>query len=258
MADKKESKSIKENSGLDIEKMAEAGIHIGHKTSRVYPKMKPYIFGVRNGIHIIDLEKTQEKFLEALKFIKDIIVNNKLLILVGTKIQIKDLVKDTAKECGLPYVNERWLGGTLTNFTTIKKRMDFFKDLEKKKEKKELEKYTKKERLKIDKELRDLEVRLGGIKNLEKLPDAIFIIDLKKEITAVREAKKLGIPVIGVVDTDTDPALADYLIPANDDAISSVKYILEKIKEVVLKAKTNATPIHLSASATPKALQTGE
>ena len=222
---------------LDTEEMAQAGVHFGHRTSRVHPKMQPYLYGVRNTVHIIDLEKTKEKFEEALKFIQELISENKILLLVGTKIQVKDLVKDIAKDCGLPYVNERWLGGTFTNFEIIKKRIEYFKDLEKKKAAGELEKYTKKERAKIDQELRDLEIKFGGIKDFERLPDAIFVLNMKKDALAVKEAKMKGMKVIGIADTNIDPTLADYPIPANDDAILSVRYILDKVKEVILKTK---------------------
>ena len=232
MAEVKE-KTKKVDFKLDTEEMAQAGVHFGHRTSRVHPKMMPYLYGVRNTVHIIDLEKTKEKFEEALKFIQELISENKILLLVGTKIQVKDLVKEIAKDCSLPYVNERWLGGTFTNFEIIKKRIEYFKDLEKKKAAGELEKYTKKERAKIDQELRDLEIKFGGIKNLEKLPDAILVLDMKKDEAAVKEARMKGIKVIGISDTNVDPTLADYPIPANDDAISSVKYILEKVKEVI-------------------------
>ena len=232
MAEVKE-KTKKVDFKLDTEEMAQAGVHFGHRTSRVHPKMQPYLYGVRNTVHIIDLEKTKEKFEEALKFIQELISENKILLLVGTKIQVKDLVKEIAKDCSLPYVNERWLGGTFTNFEIIKKRIEYFKDLEKKKAAGELEKYTKKERAKIDQEIRDLEIKFGGIKNLEKLPDAILVLDMKKDEAAVKEARMKGVKVIGISDTNVDPTLADYPIPANDDAISSVKYILEKIKEVI-------------------------
>ena len=232
MAEVKE-KTKKVDFKLDTEEMAQAGVHFGHRTSRVHPKMQPYLYGVRNTVHIIDLEKTKEKFEEALKFIQELISENKILLLVGTKIQVKDLVKEIAKDCSLPYVNERWLGGTFTNFEIIKKRIEYFKDLEKKKAGGELEKYTKKERAKIDQELRDLEIKFGGIKDLEKLPDAIFVLDMKKDNLAVKEARMRGIKVIGISDTNVDPSLADYPIPANDDAISSVKYILDKVKEAI-------------------------
>lgn len=226
------------NFQINLEEMAKAGLHFGHKTSKCHPKMKPYLVGVRNTIHIIDLDKTAEKLKEALKFIQELVSQNKILLLIGTKIQVKDLVKEIATELGLPYVNERWLGGTLTNFEVIKKRIDYFKDLEKKRVEGSFEKYTKKERAKIDQELKDLEIKFGGLKNLERLPDAIFVLDMRKDETAIREAKRKGIKIISISHTNTDPTLADYPIPANDDAISSVKYILEKVKEAILKAKT--------------------
>jgi small subunit ribosomal protein S2 len=231
-------KEKKEDLKLDTEEMAKAGLHFGHRTSTVHPKMMPYLYGARNTVHIIDLEKTKEKLQEALKFIKELISENKVLLVVGTKVQVKDLAKEMAKECGLPYITERWLGGTFTNFDIMKKRLDYFKDLERKKAEGELEKYTKKERAKIDQELRDLETKFGGIKNLEKLPDAIFVLDMKKDYLAVKEAREKGVKVIGVSDTNIDPTLANYPIPANDDAISSVKYILDKVKDAILNVKS--------------------
>ena len=225
---------------LDTEEMARAGLHFGHRTSGVHPKMMPYLYGVRNTVHIIDLEKTKEKFEEALKFIKELISENKILLLVGTKIQAKDLVKNIATELSLPYVNERWLGGTFTNFETIKNRIGYFKDLEKKKAGGELKKYTKKERARIDQELKDFEFKFGGIKNLERMPDAIFVLDMKKDNLAAKEARVKGIKVIAISDTNCDPTLADFPIPANDDAIPSLKYILEKVKEVILETKPKA------------------
>ena len=230
-------KPKKEDFKINTEEMAQAGLYFGHKTSKIHPRMKPYLFGARNGVHLIDLEKTAEKLKEALKFIQKLISEGKTLIFVGTKIQVKDLVKNTAEECGLPYVTERWLGGTFTNFDIIKKRIEYFKDLENKKKEGELEKYTKKERAQIDKELAALQVKFGGIKTLSQLPDAIFVLDIKKDDLAIREAMAKGIKVVGISDTNTDPALADYPIPGNDDAVSSVKYILDKVKDVILKAK---------------------
>jgi len=236
MTEEKQGK--KDEFNLDPKEMVRAGLHFGHRTSRIHPKMKPYIFGVRNTVHIIDLEKTAEKFKEALQFIKKLISENKVLLFVGTKIQIRKLVKDVAKACDLPCITERWLGGTLTNFKTIKKRIEYFKEMEEKKKKGEFEKYTKKERAKIDQELKNLELKFGGIKNLEKLPDAVFILDMKNDSLAVKEARKKGLMIIAVADSNADPTLADYPIPANDDAISSVEYILEKVKETILKSKT--------------------
>lgn len=223
---------------LDLEEMAKAGLYIGHKTSKIHPKMEPYLFGSRNGIHIINLEKTKEGLEETLKFIQNLISENKTLLIVGTKIQVKDLVKNMATECGIPYVNNRWLGGTFSNFSVIKRRIDYFKDLENKKTQGEFEKYTKKERAEINKKIKKMEIKFGGIKNLEKLPDAVFILDMKKDILATKESRQMGVKIIGISDTNVDPNLADYPIPANDDALSSVNYILEKVKEVILKTKS--------------------
>ena len=199
--------------------------------------MKPYISGIKNSVHLIDLEKTIEKFSEALTFISTLISEGKNLLIVGTKVPFKDFVKKNAEEMGLPYVNERWLGGTFTNFDTILKRVDYFKDLQRKKESGELEKYTKKERIKFDKEIESLRVKFEGIKDMRKLPEAVLILDMKEDGTAVREARKKEIKIIAICHTNIDPSLADYPIPANDDAVGSVKYILEKVKEAVLKAK---------------------
>jgi len=234
----KEQKEInkKESFELKIEEMKSAGLHFGHQTSNIHPKMSAYLQGIKNNIHIINLEKTKQKMLEALKFIESLVLEEKTILLVGTKIQAKKLVQETAKKCNMPYICERWLGGILSNFPEIKKRIEYYKDLENKKEKGELEKYTKKERIKINQELERLKKKLEGIKNLEKLPDAVFILDLKKDHLAVKEAKKMGLKTIGICDTNVDPNLVDYPIPANDDAISSLKYILEKVKEVIINA----------------------
>ena len=231
------TKNKKQDFNINPEEMVEAGLHFGHRTSRVHPKMKPYLHSVKNTVHIIDVEKTVEKLEEALKFIEELISENKTLVLIGTKIQAKKLVKEIAEECDLFYVNERWIGGTFTNFEIIKKRINHFKDLEKKKIEGELEKYTKKEKAKFDQELQNLETKFGGIKNMERLPDAIFILDMRKDDLAVKEARMKGIKIIGISDTNVDPNLADYPIPANDDAISSLKYILEKVKMAIEKGK---------------------
>lgn len=230
---KEEDKKDEENFKIDLEEMAQAGLHIGHRASRINPKMKSYLFGIRNTIHIIDLEKTREKLIDALKFIQRLVAEEKIILLVGTKIQIKDLVKKTAEECGWPYVSERWLGGTFTNFETISKRIEYYKDLERKKMEGEWNKYTKKERAKLAEELKKLEIKFEGIKNLQRLPDAIFVCDMKKDDLAVKEARMKGVKIISICDTNTDPTLVDYPIPSNDDAIASVKYILGKVKEAV-------------------------
>jgi len=233
-----ETKSKKTSLNLKTEEMAQAGLHFGHKSSKIHPKMKPYLYGVRNGVHIIDLEKTAEKLKEALNFMKEAVADGKIILIVGTKIQAKALVKQTAEECGLPYITERWLGGTLTNFETIKKRIDYFKDLERKKKEGELENYTKKERIKFDEELKNLEIKFGGIKILDKVPDIVFVLDMQKDDLAIKEAKAKDVKVVALADTNVDPTLADYPIPANDDAMLSVKYILEKVKEVIKIAQS--------------------
>ncbi|MEK7664318.1 MAG: 30S ribosomal protein S2 [Patescibacteria group bacterium] len=227
----------KEDVKISIEDMQKAGVNFGHTVSKLHPKMKPYVIGIRNNVHLIDLDKTAKEFERALKFIRSLVKENKTILFVGTKIQVKELVRSAANECQAPYVVERWLGGTLTNFETLLKRVDYFKDLESKIRSGELEKYTKKERMNFEKELQSLKIKFEGIKHLTKLPDAVLIFDLKKDATAVREAKRKGIKIIGVVDTNIDPTLADYPIPANDDAISSVKYILDKVQEVILTTR---------------------
>ena len=222
---------------IDTNKMMKAGAHLGHRISKLHPKMKDYIFGVRNTIHIIDLEKTVVQFEKALEFIKELTKKGEILLLIGTKIPLKGLVKETADDCDIPYVNERWLGGTFTNFKIILERIKYFRELERKKKEGELEKYTKKERVEFDKELRNLEIKFGGIKSLEKIPEAIFVCDVKNNILAVKEAREKGVKIVAIVDTNVDPNLIDYPICANDDAISSVRYILEKVKEVIKKSK---------------------
>ncbi|MFH1841437.1 MAG: 30S ribosomal protein S2 [Candidatus Nealsonbacteria bacterium] len=231
-------KTKKEAFNIDLEEMIGAGLHLGSRTSKTNPKMKPYIYGSKNTIHIIDVEKTKEKLIEALDFIQSLIAENKMLLLVGTKVQIKKILKETAEACNLSYVSERWIGGTFTNFGTIQKRVEYYKDLEKKRKEGGLDKYTKKERAKFDKEIKDLEFKFEGLRNLSRIPDACFICDMIKDRLAVKEAKIKGVRVIGICDTNVDPSLTDYPIPANDDAISSVKYILDKVKEAILKTKT--------------------
>ena len=223
---------------IDVDEMLASGLGVGHTVSRLHPKMKDYVSGIKNNTNVIDLEKTAKELSRALKFISNIIADNKKIIFVGTKIQIKELVKKAAEDCDVPYVSERWLGGIFTNFTTISKRVEYFKAMENKKSIGEFEKYTKKERLKIDKELESLRVKFEGIKNMTKLPEAVFIADLKKDIICAREAKIKGIFIVAITDTNVDPTIVDYPIPANDDAISSVKYILDKVSETVKNAKS--------------------
>lgn len=217
----------------DLKEMLKAGIHFGHRCSRWNPKMEPYIFTSRNNVHILDLEKSRQKLAEALEFIAALKEKKAAILFVGAKVSAKEIVKQTAEECAMPYVNERWLGGTLTNFEGISKRLEYFRNLEKKKQTGELAKYTKKEQHEFGIELNRLNQRFGGIKNIVKLPEALLVIDVKKEKGAVKEANMKGIPVIGVCDTNSDPTGVDYLIPANDDAISSLKLILGTIAKVL-------------------------
>lgn len=224
---------------LSVEEMSKAGLQFGHKKSRVHPKMKQYLFGVRNTVFIIDLDKVKDKIAAALDYIQDIAGQGKTILLVGTKTQFKKMVKETAAATGMPYISERWLGGTFTNFKIIKKRIDYYKELERKTAAGEFEKYTKKEQANIQKEVKVLEKKLGGIKTMDKMPDAIFVLDMRKDKLAVKEAKENGVKVIGIADVNIDPDLADQVIIANDDSVSSVSYILGKVKEAILSGKQN-------------------
>jgi small subunit ribosomal protein S2 len=231
------------NTNLSVEEMTKAGLQFGHKKSRVHPKMKPYLSGVRNTIFIIDLDKVTDKFEAALDYIQTIVGEGKTITIVGTKTQFKKMIKETALAAGMSYVNERWLGGTFTNFKIIKKRIDYFKELERKTAAGEFEKYTKKEQSGFQKEIKVLEKKLGGIKLMEKMPEAIFVADMKKDKLAVKEASENGVKVIGIADINIDPNLADYPIIANDDSMSSVGYILGKVKEAILAGKQNIAEV---------------
>ena len=210
---------------LNLQEMETAGLHFGHRVSRLHPKMKPFVSGVKNNVHTIDLEKTSKEFDKALKFVAKLASEGKTMLFVGTKIQMKQMVKANAELSNMPYVIERWLGGTFTNFETILKRVQYFKELENKKATGELEKYTKKERSLFDKELEILRKKFEGVKHMTRLPDAVFILDVKKDITCAKEAKRKNIKIVGVIDTNVDPGMADFPIPANDDAISSINYL---------------------------------
>ncbi len=223
-----------------VEDMLKAGMHFGHRTSRWHPKMKPYIFGSRKGVHIIDLVKTQESLTEALNFITDVTAKGGKVLFVGTKAQVKGLLKKVSKEIDMPFVSEHWLGGTLTNFSVIKKNIKKYKDLLEKKEAGKLAKYTKKEQLQFDRQIAKLDLSVGGLADLTNLPDAVFIWDIKTEQTALAEAKKKKIPIIAVCDTNVDPTGVAYVIPANDDASRAIKLIFDLIKEAVQEGRTKA------------------
>ena len=231
----------KEDIALSVEEMEKAGVNLGHKVSKLHPKMKQYVSGMKNGVHLFDLEKTSKELTKTLNFISKILADGKSIIFVGTKIQLRAIINAAAEECAIPHVTERWLGGTFTNFETIQKRVNYFKDLEKKKAAGELAKYTKKEQLDFDKEIAKLKIKFDGIRNMAKLPEAVFIFGLDKDITCAREAKRKGIKIISIVDTNVNPDIVDYPIPANDDAISSVRYIIDRVKEVILNARAVAT-----------------
>ena len=229
--EKTKEKSKKLDLNIDPTEMVKAGLHFGHKTSKVHPKMKPFLYGARNGVHIFDVEKTSLNLKTALEFIQTVIAEGKTILFVGTKIQMKKMVEETAKACGLPYVADRWLGGTFTNFETIKKRIDYFKELENKKISGELAKYTKKERLMFDREIESLNRFFSGLKSLAKLPDALFVVDSKKEHIAVTEARSAGVPVIALASTDCDLSQVTYPIAANDASRQSIEFFVAKVIE---------------------------
>ena len=220
-----------------MKQLLEAGVHFGHQTRRWDPKMAEYIFQARNGIHIIDLQKTSKKLDEAYAFLKEQAEAGKTVLFVGTKKQAQECVKEAAEKCGMYYVNQRWLGGTLTNFTTIRKRIGRLLELEKMQEDGTFEVLPKKEVILLKKEMEKLEKNLGGIKEMTELPGVMFIVDPKKERIGILEAKKLGIPVIGLVDTNCNPEDLDYPIPGNDDAIRAVKLIADCMANAVIEGK---------------------
>jgi len=222
---------------ISMKQLLEAGVHFGHQTRRWNPKMKKYIFTERNGIYIIDLQKTVKKVEEAYNWVKELAANGGTVLFVGTKKQAQDSVKEEAERSGMYYVNQRWLGGTLTNFETIQKRISRLKDIERMSEDGTFEVLPKKEVVGLRKEQERLEKFLGGIKDMKQLHDALFIIDPRKERIAVAEAHKLNIPIVGIVDTNCDPDEIDVVIPANDDAIRAVKLLTGKMADAILEAK---------------------
>ena len=220
-----------------MKQLLEAGVHFGHQTRRWDPKMAEYIFQARNGIHIIDLQKTSKKLDEAYSFVKEQAEEGKTVLFVGTKKQAQECMKEAALKCGMYYVDQRWLGGMLTNFGTIKTRIQRLKDLETMAEDGTFDVLPKKEVILLKKEMEKLEKNLGGIKDMEELPGVIFLVDPKKERIAILEAKKLGIPVVGLVDTNCNPEEVDYAIPGNDDAIRAVKLIADVMANAVIEGK---------------------
>jgi small subunit ribosomal protein S2 len=218
---------------ITMKELLEAGVHFGHQTKRWNPKMKEYIFGERNGIYIIDLQKTLKMFKEASKFVQDLAADGRIILFVGTKRQAQDAIAEEAQRCSMFYVNQRWLGGLLTNWITVQKSVKRLKELDEMATDGRYDLLPKKEVIKLERERKHLQANLAGIKNMTRLPDAIFVIDSNKEQIAVRESRKLGIPVVAVVDTNCDPSEVDYVIPGNDDALRAIRLFTSKISESI-------------------------
>ena len=224
-----------------MKELLEAGVHFGHQTKRWNPKMKEFIFGERNGIYIIDLQKTLKMFKEASRFVQDMAAEGKILLFVGTKRQAQDAIAEEAQRCNMYYVNQRWLGGLLTNWVTVQKSVKRLKELDEMATDGRYELLPKKEVIQLERERKHLQANLAGIKNLSRLPDAIFVIDSNKEQIAVREARKLGIPVVAVVDTNCDPSEVDYVIPGNDDELRAIRLFASKVADSVVEGAQAAT-----------------
>lgn len=223
---------------ISLEELLEAGCHFGHQSRRWNPKMNAYLYSKKEGVHIFDLEKTAAGLKQAMVFVRDLTASGKKIVFVGTKRQAAAIIAEEAARAGQPFVNIRWLGGTITNWDQIKKRLDRLTELETKKAEGKLKKYTKKENVLFDREIDKLNRFLGGLRSLTGLPDAIFVVDVKKEIAAVREARRKKIPVVALVDSNADPELVDYVIPVNDDAVRSIKLVVSKIAQAALDGKT--------------------
>lgn len=222
---------------LSMKSLLEAGVHFGHQKSHWNPKMKPFIFGTRNDIHIIDLQQTVQLFSRAYNYVRNTVADGGTILFVGTKKQAQGIIEEEASRCEMPYINTRWLGGTLTNFSTIRSRVDYMLELKKLEEDGQMDMLPKKEAKNLRREMRKLEGLLGGIVNMKSLPDAIFVVDTKKEHIAIKEAKNLSVPIIAIVDTNCDPANADYPIPSNDDAIRAIKLFTSKVSDACVSGK---------------------
>ncbi len=218
-----------------LQELLEAGVHFGHQVHRWNPKMKPYIWGARNGIYIIDLTKTSQLLDEAFEFMKKAAMQGKKIVFVGTKRQATDIIEEEANRCGAYYINKRWLGGTLTNFETIRTRINKLRELEEMRDNGHMERLGKKEVAVLTRQLNKLERSLGGIKEMRGMPDVLFVIDQKRELIAVQEAAKIGIPIVGIIDTNCDPQSIDYVIPGNDDASRSIRLITGKMADAILE-----------------------
>ncbi len=229
---------LQEETQVTMKALLEAGVHFGHQTKRWNPKMRPYIFGERSGIHIIDLHKTAQLLKEAQNFLSDLVENNGKVVFVGTKKQAQEIVQHEAERCGMFYINRRWLGGTLTNFRTIRTRLEYLRQLERQHLSGELNLLPRQEMLAKEQELEKLMRTLGGLKNLNQMPSAIIVVDPRREELAIKEASRLGIPIIAITDTNCDPDPIDYVIPGNDDAIRSVRLILSRLADAMIEGQT--------------------
>ncbi len=226
---------------ITMKELLEAGVHFGHQTKRWDPRMKEYIFGERNGIYIIDLQKTLKMFKDASKYVTDLTSTGKVVLFVGTKRQAQDAIAEEANRCGMFYINQRWLGGLLTNWVTVQKSVKRLQELDEMATDGRYDLLTKKEVIKLERERKHLQANLAGIKNMKRLPDAIFVVDSNAEAIAVKEARKLGIPVVAVVDTNCDPTVVDYVIPGNDDALRAIRLFTSKISDSIIEGVQMAT-----------------
>ena len=222
---------------ITMKELLEAGVHFGHQTRRWNPKMKEYIFGERNGIHIIDLQKTLKLFREAARFVSDLSSNGKTILFIGTKRQAQEAIAEEANRCGMFYVNHRWLGGTLTNWATLQKSIKHLKTLKAMVEDGRMAQLSKKEQARLDREMKHLRQNLAGVENMSALPDALFVVDSHAEGIAVREARRMGVPVVSIVDTNCDPDLVDWVIPGNDDALRAIKLFTSKVSDAVIEGR---------------------
>ncbi|NOX63497.1 MAG: 30S ribosomal protein S2 [Chloroflexi bacterium] len=238
---------------VTLKELLEAGVHFGHRTRRWNPKMRPYIFTERNGVHIIDLQQTLRQLEKAYSFVRDLVADGGIILFVGTKRQAADIIVSEATRCGMPYVNKRWLGGTLTNFRTIRSRVDYMIELEERRDRGEFNRLPKLEALKLNETIDRLNLRVGGLRTLDRLPDALFIVDVRREDLAVREAVKLNIPIVAVVDTNCDPDPIEIVIPSNDDAIRSIRLMTGKIADAVVEGKNLRETMEAEAEAEAEA-----
>jgi small subunit ribosomal protein S2 len=236
---------------ITIKQLLEAGAHFGHQTSRWHPRMKKYIFTKRNGIHIIDLEQTVTMLSKACDFVRQVAASGGKILFVGTKKQAQESIETEAKRCGMYYVNQRWLGGTLTNFSTIQKRIDYLVRLEDQMARGEFARLPKAEALKLEKEITRLNRLIGGFKEMTTLPAAIFIVDVTKERAALAEARRVGVPVVAIADTNCDPTQIDYHIPTNDDAIKAVRLVCSRIADAIIEGKASSVPPEAQVENTP-------